>query len=63
MEHFPAAIFHKGDDEYMSAFFKAISDTTKEYNVPAFNLTPIIRHIDTDADSFKAAEIGKYANL
>ncbi|XP_018315808.1 glutamate receptor ionotropic, kainate 2-like [Mycetomoellerius zeteki] len=49
------AIFHKGDEHLNSAFLKAISDTKYENLAPAFELTPVIKYIDANTDSFKTA--------
>ncbi|KAM0731072.1 Glutamate receptor ionotropic, kainate 2 [Formica fusca] len=47
------AIFHKGDEDHMSAFLKAISDTRYEHEAPAFEFIPLTKYIDDDTDSFK----------
>ncbi|XP_029168161.1 glutamate receptor ionotropic, kainate 2-like [Nylanderia fulva] len=47
------AIFHKGDEDHMSAFLKAISETKYEHLAPAFEFIPVTKYID--ADSFKTA--------
>ncbi|XP_011152744.1 glutamate receptor ionotropic, kainate 2 [Harpegnathos saltator] len=49
------AIFHRGDEDYISAFQRAIAETRYEYLAPAFELIPVIKHIDADTDSFNTA--------
>ncbi|CAL1681831.1 unnamed protein product [Lasius platythorax] len=49
------AIFHKGDEDHMSTFLKAISETKYEHLAPAFEFIPVTKYIDANTDSFKAA--------
>lgn len=49
------AIFHKGDEDHMSAFLKAISETKYEYLAPTFEFQPFTEYIDDDTDIFKTA--------
>ncbi|XP_032663311.1 glutamate receptor ionotropic, kainate 2-like [Odontomachus brunneus] len=49
------AIFHKGDEDYNSTFLRAIFETKYEHLAPAFELVPVLKHVDADTDSFKTA--------
>ncbi|KAL6428824.1 hypothetical protein ACFW04_007993 [Cataglyphis niger] len=51
------AIFHKGDEDHMSAFLKAISETRYEHLAPVFEFIPSPKYIDDDTDSFKTGQI------
>lgn len=58
--HSSGAIFHKGDEDYNSTFYKAISKTNRADLAPAFQLVPIVKYIDDDTDSFKTGAAGEY---
>lgn len=46
-------IYHNGDEDLMSTFQKAISETERENFAPAFELVPVYKYIDVNTDSFK----------
>ncbi|XP_011256785.2 glutamate receptor ionotropic, kainate 2 isoform X2 [Camponotus floridanus] len=48
-------IFHKGDEDHMSTFLKAISETKYESPAPAFEFISVIKYIDDNTDSFRTA--------
>ncbi|XP_014473269.1 PREDICTED: glutamate receptor ionotropic, kainate 2-like [Dinoponera quadriceps] len=49
------AIFHKGDEDYISTFERAIYDSKFEQLAPAFELASVVKRVDADTDSFKTA--------
>lgn len=54
------AVFHAGDEEYEAAFQKAVYESRFEHVAPAFELQPIIKHVEVKTDSFKTARAGTY---
>lgn len=44
----------------MAAFVKAISATRHDRHAPAFRLIPRAKYVDSDTDSFKTSQAGKW---
>ncbi|XP_071571021.1 glutamate receptor ionotropic, kainate 2 isoform X3 [Temnothorax nylanderi] len=50
------AIFHKGDEDLMSTFQKAIFETKYEHLAPPFELIAVLKYVEVNTDSFRTAE-------
>lgn len=57
---FSGAIFHAGDEEYMDAFNKAVTDTKFEHIAPSFKMEASIKQVEINTDSFQTAAAGSY---